>query len=625
MAELLHAKEWFEPSPLGFFLRETLPDGYFVVADPTVLDVAMDAVVVGPQGLVVLYARDWEGQIRPTRRGPWRGVLPSGQKVRHPNPANDARRAGGALQTFLEDEFRTVRVPVAHMVVLTSPEASLTTDGKGKLQVVTEETIGPTLTFEPLEGGDLLDGGIREDLAVALRDRRFTRSQRASKPFVFRSGGAFGSGKKAWTLREVASHMDRYPDDGIFHLRNGTLAQWLTEQGAEHLAYLAVEATRSIDTDPRVPLERFLVESGLVPRPEITVRPERLSMGYVLAGESCTSHFRLKGKGRGYPFGKLRTSDPWLRVDPKTFSGGLFEAVVAVDTQALSISRTPWKAEVLIDSNASEEPLALPVSLRVVGQPSRMDRVLYRPLAGALYAALLGAGIGWTIGRWAFPQASSSTAVGSVATSSTVFWALLVGLVWAVMGWIRGRNQPLAWPPAYSYGSWIVRMLAWAAAFSVLALAGQWIWRGFTASVSFAGGSAASVVSFATALAIFPATAGEVRSAQRSEGRPPPPTGRLLRPALVMTIAGLALGLVLVVGGQLLRPAVQEVDVSGTVTTSQGWLTERWLRLEKVADGLIDDLVIYYHERQRPGPVPAAITPIFTPVPPSASGEDGEP
>jgi hypothetical protein len=193
------------------------------------------------------------------------------------------------------------------------------------------------------------------------------------------------------------------------------------------------------------------------------------------------------------------------------------------------------------------------------------------------------------------------------------------------MGWIRGRNQPLAWPPAYSYGSWIVRTFAWAAAFSVLALAGQWVSRQFAAgaSSSFAGGSAAAVVSFATALAIFPATAGEVRSAQRSEGRPPPPTGGLLRPALVMTIAGLALGLVLVVGGQLLRPAVEEVDVSGTVTSSQDWLTERWMRVEKTADGLIDDLVIYYHERQRPGPAPAVVTPIFTPVPPSASGEDG--
>jgi hypothetical protein len=625
MAELLHAKEWFEPSPLGFFLRETLPDGYFVVADPTVLDVAMDAVVIGPQGLVVLYARDWEGQIRPARLGPWRGVLPSGRKVRHPNPADDVRQAGGALQTFLEDEFQTLRAPVSHMVVLTSPEASLSANGKGKLQVVTEHTIGPALTAEPPERGDMLERAIREDIAVALRDRRFTRSQRASKPFVFRSGGAFGSGRKAWTLQEVAEHMDRHPDDGIFHLRNGTLAQWLTEEGAEHLASLAVEATRSIDTDPRVPLERFLVESGLVPRPELTVLPGRLRMGYVLAGESCTSHVRLKAKGRGYPFGKLRTSDPWLRVDPKTFSGVPFEAVVTADTQTLSISRTPWKAEVLVVSNASEEPLTIPVRVRVVGQPSRLDRVLYRPLAGALYAALLGAGIGWTIGRWAFPEASSSAVVGSAATSSTFFWAFLVGLVWAVMGWIRGRNQPLAWPPAYSYGSWIVRTLAWAAAFSVLALVGQWASRQLasSASASFAGGSGASVVSFATALAVIPATAGEVRSAQRAEGTPPPPTGRLLRPALVMTVAGLVLALVLVVGGHLLRPAVEDVDVSGTVTTSQDWLTERWMRLEQVADGLINDLVVYYHERQRPRLVPAAATPIFTPVPPSASGEDG--
>ncbi len=624
MAELLHAKEWFEPSPLGFFLREALPDGYFIVADPTVLGVAMDAVVVGPQGLVVLYARDWEGQIRPAKRGPWRGVLPSGQKVRHPNPAEDVRQAGGALQAFLEDEFRKIRAPISHMVVLTSPEASLAADGNGRVQVVTEHTIGPALTAEPEQDGPM-EREVREDIAVALRDIRFTRSQRASKPFVFRSGGAFGSGKKAWTLQEVADHMDRRPEDGIFHLRNGTLAKWLTEQGADHLAYLAEQASRSIETDPRVPVERFLVESELVRRPQLNIQPKRVHLGYVLAGDSCASYLGLKKKGRGYPFGKLRTSDPWLRVDPKTFSGVPFEAIVTADTQALSISRTPWKAKVLIDSNASEEPLAIPVDVRVVGQPSRLDRLLYRPLAGALYAALLGVGVGWTIGRWAFPESNSSMLVASVATSSTFFWSFLIGMIWALMGWVRGRNQPPAWPPTYSYGSWIVRTLAWAAAFSLLALVAQVVVRQLSpgASAGFAGGSAASVVSFATALAIFPATAGEVRSAQRAEGRPPPPTGRLFRPPLVMMIAGLALALVLVVGGYLLRPAVEDVDVAGTVSTSQDWFAERWTHVEDVTEGLINDLIIYYHERQRPGPAPAVVTPMLTPVPPSSAGEGG--
>lgn len=61
MAELLAVKGWSTTHSLGLHLRDTLTDEYYVVCDPMVRGVSLDALVVGPQGLFVLHARDWGG------------------------------------------------------------------------------------------------------------------------------------------------------------------------------------------------------------------------------------------------------------------------------------------------------------------------------------------------------------------------------------------------------------------------------------------------------------------------------------------------------------------------------------------------------------------------------------
>ena len=69
--------------------------------------------------------------------------------------------------------------------------------------------------------------------------------------------------------------MDRYPSDGIHHLRNGTLAEWLDEEGATHLAQLARSVISHPGIDMHVALETFLLGTGLVgrPAPERAARP----------------------------------------------------------------------------------------------------------------------------------------------------------------------------------------------------------------------------------------------------------------------------------------------------------------------------------------------------------------
>ncbi|MCC7352944.1 MAG: NERD domain-containing protein [Anaerolineae bacterium] len=114
MAELLVANGWSTPDSLAMHLQEALPDEYIVVADPIIHRLALSTVVVGPQGLFVLHTKDWYGEIRPARQGPWRERLESGLEIRHPNPEEEARQAGDALRTFLRDEFPSLHPQVSH-------------------------------------------------------------------------------------------------------------------------------------------------------------------------------------------------------------------------------------------------------------------------------------------------------------------------------------------------------------------------------------------------------------------------------------------------------------------------------------------------------------------------------
>lgn len=627
MAELLLADEWAEPSSLGRYLREALPGEYFVVVEITVHGCPLDAVVVGPQGLFVLHARDWEGEVRPARSGPWRERLASGLEVQRANPGGEARQATRALQVFLGDEFPTLGPAIRHLLVLTNPKVKLmaleTTEPLAEKQDTVAETITST---QPPPDSDLLDDEIRETLALALRDRRLTTSQRASEPFTFRSGGLFGSGRKVWTVRAAVRHMDTHPEDGIFHLRNGTLAGWLAEQGAEHLAQLAREVMRLRGTDPRIPLETFLIGTGLVPRPRLQVRPRRINLGCVLVGETCDCRLRVqKGRGRGYLFGTLRTSAPWLSVDPRSFAGHPLVARVSADTEMLAISGTPWLGEIEIESSASEEPISVPVQVRVVGLPSNLNRYLLRPWAGLMSAGLIGAGLGWCLGRWGLPEPDWFAGLTSLQIPWAATLAILVGLLWALLGWIRGVLQPVAWPATYATSRWLLRTLAWGIAFSVLAAVGFWAWGQLDPDpgTGIPGTTTVSAILLALVLAIVPAVIGEVRSARQVKGTPLPSAGRFLRRPLLVAVIGVALALILAAAVPLLGPAWQQHDVGGTWASAQRWAGERWPGLETSVSDFVDRMYLRYRYGDRvlmPTALPATATPAPTLSPTTEGG-----
>ena len=605
MAESPASKEYTIINSMAVHLRDALTEDYTTVWEPMIRGLVLDAVVAGPQGLFVLHGNDWGGEIRAAQRGPWRERTASGQVVSHPDPGRKARRATKVLNAFLRDEFPSLRPPIHHLVVLTNPSAKLTGYGAVQPSCVPLDSLATEITSVATPAKSQLDRETCERLAVALRDRQLTRTQRAAQPFIFRAGGAFGVGRKAWTIRQVVRHMDRYPEDGIHHLRNGSLERWFSDQGASHLAALAQEVLRQGGNDPRVSLEAFLLGTGLVRRPRITIRPKRMGFGYVLSGAVATRRFRLrKGRGRGYLFGSLQAGDAWLLAEPDHFSKSL-DAVVTINTDALLITAQPSRAEILVVSSASDDPISVPVDIHITPMPAAVNRYLVRPLIGLIVAGLLGGILGSVLGSLGLPAPAWLRELASPPVSSTLAWALFLAALWAVIGGVQGFLQNPAWPTGYATRRFLSRTVAWGIVLA-LATAGLlgfigWLYPDVPTTIAGAAGISTSVI--AACAAILPGAAGEIAIARRREKTETSPKRRpwLRRHgvALVMVVLVFAI----VAGIRFAGPVLKRYDTNGA---RLGMVRERasdqFAQWQATLDSWMDQLYIHYYDRRAPAP-----------------------
>ncbi|MEA3407624.1 MAG: NERD domain-containing protein [Chloroflexota bacterium] len=436
----------------ALLLEEALPDDYFIVCGPVVWGEPLDVVVVAPQGLFVLYPKGWQGEIHPRLRGAWREQRATGEVIKHPNPARAARRAEKALKSFLEDEAPKGALEIRHYVVLEEPEVAVSVHGAieppvARLGELPDRIVGAP-PLEKVTEGALEDVGDRESLALALRDKRLTATQRASQPFVFRPPGFLGLGGQAHTTRQLVRYMDRCPERGVEHLESGALAAWLSDEGAPYLAELAREVVSGTVIDGRAALERFVYGTGLVRRPRIRIRPRRVDLGYVVSGEMGSARLRVrKGFGRGYLYGRLRADAPWLRVEPSRLAGALDARIVA-DTESLVVTEEPAQSEIVLDCNAYEEPIDIPVRVNVVLEPAKAVQYILCPLLGLMAGALLGGVVGWALARWVLSEALWP-ALSSALPASRV-WMALVGLG-AALGTALGVRWRTEWPTAYAF------------------------------------------------------------------------------------------------------------------------------------------------------------------------------
>lgn len=596
MAELLADTAWNEPDSLAAGLRDTLSDDYIVVEGASANGAGLGVVVVGPQGLFVLHARNWAGEVKPVWGGQWQVTLPSGQHGSYPNPALEAQRDTPALATFVRDELHGQEQPsIHHLLVLTNPQASLTPGVAPDIMVTTPANLPHVIATMPPSAGGLSDPAERSALAHGLLAHKLSATQRASQPFIFRSGGRLGSGNKVWTVQAAVQHMDRHPEDGIYHLNNGTLAAWLQSQGATDLAETARLAIRRPENDPRVALERFLLATGVVQRPAMQVRPKPVNLGCVISGGSCNARVQIrKGAGRGYLFGAITTSEPWLRVEPRSFHGGPVDLTVTVDTSSLPISDAAWHANLLIDSNAAPQPVPIPVRIRVSGEPSGLNRYGLRPLSSAAAAGLCGGLIGALLG------AVGGLGAPAAVNSPALFWALVIGGLWAAFGLVRGLGQRPAWTASYALVRYLTKIGLWALGLVTAAALGLLVWNLLSGQEGPALMSNAGLrlALLAAAMAIAPATASEIRAARRASDSPLSGERRsLLQPALV-AVAGIALVAVLAAGVRLAGPTWTQLTETGTVDSVQDWLDARWNELDATMRDISDKIYLWRYDRR---------------------------
>ena len=603
------AKEWGAASKLELALRSTLPDEYAIVSEAIVGGLTLDGLVVGRQGLFVLDACDWKGMIVPTSSGLWQEQSSWGQLLTHPNPAIKAQAATKALEAFLKDEFADLHPQIHHLVVLTDPNASIVQGMSSDPLCIRLDDLATHITAQALPEQGSLDHDTVKALAMGLEQRQLTRRQRAGAPFIFRSSGITGIGKKAWTVQHVIRHMDRYPDDGIYHLQNGSVERWFAEQGALHLAALARETASRGGHDPRVTLETFLWRTGMVSRPRLAIRPRRLNVGYVLQGDEVARRLRLrKGWGRGYLFGTLASKDSWIHVQPDTFAGEL-ESVVHIDTEPLSITERPIQGRISVKSGASEVPRDIVVSVHVKPMPSWLNRFVARPLVGAVMATILGAAVGSTLGASLISPGWLSR-IMQRPMSSGVAWGLLVALCWAPLGAVRGFYQRPAWPTIYALRRWLLSAFRWACLLALL-VAGLfsfalWLYPQLGHPLAPMGMTLAALTLATAALAL--STVREVRTARRegvAEPAQKPWIQRHYRLVLPMVLIFSLLAI-----GRLVLPIMPQLRV-GSIESGTIWsqASHRWEQWEGDANAWLDKLYIRRHDRRAPTRPPVIPTP----------------
>ena len=123
-------------------------------------------------------------------------------------------------------------------------------------------------------------------------------------------------------------------------------AQYGTPQIADRLSQY------SASDDAAIWLERLVAAIAPDhPSPELDIQGIpglQIDFGDVSAWSTPTHTFTVRQQGRGYLYGQLRTTAPWLKLSPKAFAGKATQIVVEADRAALQ-SGSENQASIVIE------------------------------------------------------------------------------------------------------------------------------------------------------------------------------------------------------------------------------------------------------------------------------------
>jgi hypothetical protein len=180
------------------------------------------------------------------------------------------------------------------------------------------------------------------------------------------------SGVSCRTLEDLAAGLRASWDDGRQMLADGSLAQFLRDNGRLDLARAAEEARASGDAD--LGLYQFLgrLPPPLGPTPKLEVYPRRLILGPYPTGGQHQSSLRVANRGVGLLMGRVHIDGDatWVRLDP---TSNVREVVIRteseqsiglwIDTRGLASGQV-YSARLIVVTGGglAEVPLAVEIS-----------------------------------------------------------------------------------------------------------------------------------------------------------------------------------------------------------------------------------------------------------------------
>jgi len=334
------------------------------------------------------------------------------------------------------------------------------------------------------------------------------------------------------------------------------------------------------------------------------LKPRKLGVVYILSGQKAELLLRIRqGRGRGHLFGTLHAEESRVRIDPSRFGGKKSDISITLDTSNLPISTKTQKALVLIDSSASEKPVAVPFRFKVVSRPVPFTRWVIRPLTGFLFAGLLGAILGALLTKSGAPLPAWMPHLGS--GSAIEGWTIVVGVLWGILGGVRGLFQPLSWPVLYALRRCLVRLLTWLVIVGIIAFILSYGWR-HTPSLGRLpfGLSDNGVLLSSLIFAIIPAALGEIwneRSTRHStlvQSEQP-----LVRPGFLVLLVLLSIMLAfgaMRIGGPFIEK-LKQPEISHEIHI---WGETHLQNFEQTLNTWVDKAAIRYYDRRAPSHTP---------------------
>ena len=234
------------------------------------------------------------------------------------------------------------------MALDTHPGAGLTLLQDGEIEAWVRWSLGEKLLANRVRA---IGQRATRSMTPFMEKQELLRIINPQRPLLLYATGKGPNDGDVVAVRNVAE-IPRLADDHWerFVQQSDYVIDWAAQYGPPHIADQLAQYS-AVD-DAAIWLERLVAAiAPSHPTPELDMQGIpglRIDFGDVSAWSTPTHTFTVRQQGRGYLYGRLRTTAPWLKLSPKAFAGKATQIVVEADRAALQ-SGSDNQASIVIE------------------------------------------------------------------------------------------------------------------------------------------------------------------------------------------------------------------------------------------------------------------------------------